>query len=128
MITDYWFIIISLIVIFAFYLCLYHCFSKEKKNDDGIVKNKLDELYMLLEGLPIFRPIKKLSEPYVISIDDFAVKTVYIISYDPHRKEYILLACKTSDNSNNKAKDYETKLITKKANEILWYLEAKFDF
>ena len=119
--------IISFIVMLAFFLGIYYCFRKEKKND-GIVKNKLDELYPLLEGLPIFKPIRKWSEPYVISIDDFAAKTVYLIGYNPYSEEYILAACKTSDNSNNKTKDYETKLITKKANEILWYLTAKFDF
>lgn len=107
---------------------LWYSLGKEKKNNDGIVKNKLDELYLLLEGLLIFRSIRKLSEPYVISIDDFAAKIVYLIGYNTYRKEYILFVYKPSDNPNNKAKDCETTLTTKSTNEILWYLTEKFNF
>lgn len=105
---------------------LWYSLSKKEKKNDGVRKDKMDELYLLLKGLSI--PNVEQSETGTIFIDDFAAKIVYLIGYHPYMEEYVLFAYKPSDNANKKIKDYETKLTTKSINEILWYLEAKFDF
>ena len=121
---------IAILVYFA--LCalgafvLFYYLGKEKKNNDGIVKNKLEELYPLLKGLSI--PNVEQSETGTIFVEDFAAKIIYLIGYHPYGEEYILFAYKPSDNTNKKTKEYETKLTTKNINEILWYLEEKFNF
>lgn len=90
------------------------------------MKDKLSEAYKKMKAIPI--PNVEQSETGTIFVEDFADKTVYLISYHPYGEEYALFAYKPSTNANKKTKDYETKLITKNVNEILWYLEAKFDF
>jgi hypothetical protein len=105
---------------------LWTSLSKEEKKNDGIRKDKLSELYQKIKAASI--PNVEQSDTGTIFIEDFAIKCVYLITYHPHSEEYVLFAYKPSDNANKKTKDYETKLITKNINEILWYLEVKFDF
>lgn len=104
---------------------LWYSLNKEEKKNDGIRKDKLSELYQKMKAIPI--PNVEQSETGTIFVEDFC-KIVYLIGYHTYREEYVLFAYNPSDNANKKTKEYETKLITKNINEILWYLEAKFDF
>lgn len=122
-----------MIIIFVYFvLCalgvcaLWFVLKKDEKKRVAIMKDKLSEAYKKIKAIPI--PNVEQSETGTIFVEDFADKTVYLISYHPYGEEYALFAYKPSANANKKTKDYETKLITKNVNEILWYLEAKFDF
>ena len=90
------------------------------------MKDKLSEAYKKMKAVPI--PNIEQTETGIIFVEDFAAKIIYLIGYHPYGEEYVLFAYKPSDNANKKTKEYETKLTTKNINEILWYLEVKFDF